>query len=248
MKPQKSKKRKRPVDKTFAKAFKNYEPPADVPVSEWAEKNRILSRESSAEAGPWRNERTPYLVEIMNAFTDPKVRVEPFMAGAPVGKPEVILNLIGRIIDEDPGSILYLQPTLDDAKKFSRLSIAPMIRDCKVLSRKVADIKSRDSGNTMLQKSFAGGMLTMVGSNSASAVASTPVRYVVGDEVDRWALSAGTEGDPWRLAEARTKTFYNAKMVAVSTPTIKGTSKIEQLYNEGTQERWCTECPSCLRM
>lgn len=245
MKPQKSKKRKRPVDKTFAKAFKNYEPPADVPVSEWAKKNRILSRESSAEAGPWRNERTPYLVEIMNAFTDPKVRVETFMAGSQVGKSEVILNLIGRIIDEDPGSILYIQPTLDDAKKFSRLRIAPMIRDCKVLSRKVADIKSRDSGNTMLQKSFAGGMLTMVGSNSASALASTPVRYVVGDEVDRWALSAGTEGDPWRLAEARTKTFYNAKMVAVSTPTIKGTSKIEQLYNEGTQERWCTECPSC---
>ena len=124
----------------------------------------------------------------MNAFTDPKVRVETFMAGSQVGKSEVILNLIGRIIDDDPGSILYIQPTLDDAKKFSRLRIAPMIRDCKVLSRKVADIKSRDSGNTMLQKSFAGGMLTMVGSNSASALASTPVRYVVGDEVDRWPV------------------------------------------------------------
>ena len=81
----------------------------------------------------------------------------------------------------------------------------------------------------------------MVGSNSPSGLASTPVKYVLGDELDRWALSAGTEGDPWKLAEARTTTFYNAKLVAVSTPTIKGASKIESLYNEGTQERWCTQ-------
>ena len=83
-----------------------------------------------------------------------------------------------------------------------------MIRDCKKIRNKVADVKGRDSGNTMLQKSFAGGMLTMVGSNSPSALASTPVKYVLGDERDRWALSAGTEGDPWKLAEARTTNIF----------------------------------------
>ena len=155
------------------------------------------------------------------------------------------MNTIGYIIDEDPGSVLYVQPTIEDAKKFSRIRIAPMIRDSKALAKKVADVKSRDSGNTMLQKSFAGGMLTIVGSNSASALASTPVRYVIGDELDRWALSAGTEGDPWKLAEARTTTFYNRKMIAVSTPTIKGASKIADLYSDGTQERWCVQCPDC---
>ena len=63
--------------------------------------------------------------------------------------------------------------------------------------------------------------------------------------MDRWALSAGSEGDPWALAAARTTTFYNAKMVAVSTPTIKGYSRIEKLFLDGTQERWCSQCPSC---
>ena len=237
--------RLRHVDRTFAKSFDSYTPPADLTVSEWAEANRVLSRENSAEAGPWRNARTPYLVDIMDAFTDPKVEKISLVASSQVGKSELELNIIGYIIDQDPGSILYIQPTVDDAKKFSRLRIAPMIRDCPTLRRKVADIKSRDSGNTMLQKSFPGGMLTIVGSNSASGLASTPAKYVLGDERDRWALSAGTEGDPWKLAEARTTTFYNSKKVDVSTPTDKGTSNIEKSFNEGTRERWCHKCPHC---
>ena len=164
-------KHRRSVDKTFSKAFANYRPPADLKVSEWAAQSRVLSRENSAEAGPWRNERTPYLVDIMDAFNDPKVKNITVVASSQVGKSECELNIIGYIIDQDPGSILYVQPTIEDAKKFSRLRIAPMIRDSKPLSKKVADVKSRDSGNTMLQKSFAGGMLTIVGSNSASGLA-----------------------------------------------------------------------------
>ena len=237
--------RLRPVDRTFARAFANYTPPADLTVSQWAEQSRVLSRENSAEAGPWRNARTPYLVDIMDAFNDPKVEKISLVASSQVGKSELQLNIIGYIIDQDPGSILYIQPTVDDAKKFSRLRIAPMIRDSAALREKVADVKSRDSGNTMLQKSFPGGMLTIVGSNSASGLASTPAKYVLGDERDRWALSAGTEGDPWALAEARTTTFYNAKMVDVSTPTDKETSPIAKSFNAGTRERWCHQCPHC---
>lgn len=239
-------KRKRlPVDATFAKAFNNYKPPENISVSEWAERYRILSRESSAESGRWNNNRTPYLREIMDSFTDSKVDHITLVASSQVGKSELELNIIGYIVDQDPGSVLYIQPNLDDARKFSRLRIAPMIRDSERLRARVADIKSRDSGNTMLQKSFPGGMLTIVGSQSASALASTPARYIIGDERDRWALSAGTEGDPWELAKARTTTYYNRKLVDVSTPTIKGFSPIETSFNDGTQERWCHACPHC---
>lgn len=240
-----TKRRMRAVDRTFTKAFENYTPPEPLTVSQWAERYRVLSRESTAEAGPWRNARTPYMVEPMDAFNDSRVREITIVAPSQVGKSEVELNVIGYIIDQDPGSTLYVQPNLDDAKKFSRLRIAPMFRDSPRLRRKVAEVKSRDSGNTVLQKTFPGGMLTIVGSQSPSALASTPARYVLGDEVDRWVLSAGTEGDPWSLAAARTTTYYNAKMVAVSTPTIKGFSRIEKLFNDGTQERWCTQCPDC---
>ena len=195
------------VIRTFSRAFANYKPPEALTVSQWAEKYRVLSRESSAEAGRWRNERTPYMVEIMDAFTDPKVEKISVVASSQVGKTEIQLNIAAFIIDQDPSSILYIQPSIEEAKKFSRLRIAPMIRDCKKISGKVTEAKARENGNTVLQKSFPGGMLTIIGSNSASALASTPVKYVLGDERDRWALSAGNEGDPWRLAEARTTTF-----------------------------------------
>ena len=222
-----------------------FKPPEELTVDEWADKHRRLSPETSAEAGPWRTARTPYLKEPMEAFTDPKVHEIAMVAASQVGKSELELNIIGYIIDQDPGSILFVQPTLDDARKFSRLRIAPMIRDSKVLREKVSDVKSKDSGNTILQKSFPGGMLTITGSNSASALASIPARYIIGDERDRWAISAGTEGDPWELAKARQTTFYNAKAVEVSTPTIKGFSNIETAYYKGTQERWCHKCPEC---
>ena len=166
-------------------------------------------------------------------------------ASSQVGKSELILNLIGYAIDEDPGSMLYIQPSIEDAKKFSKRRIAPMVRDCPRLRRKVADAKGRDSHNTTQEKSFPGGAISIIGSNSPSALASTPVRYVFGDERDRWALSAGSEGDPWKLAEARTITYYNAKMVEVSTCTVKGASPIAEAYDDGTQEVWEHQCPHC---
>lgn len=237
--------RLRPVDRTFSKCFANYKPPEALTVSQWAEKYRVLSRESSAEAGPWRNARTPYLVEPMDAFTDPRVHRITMVASSQVGKSEFELNCIAYVIDQDPGSMLYIQPNIDDAKRFSRRRIAPMIRDCKRLRSKVSDAKGRDSANTTQEKSFPGGALSIIGSNSPSALASTPVRYVLGDERDRWALSAGTEGDPWKLAEARTTTYYNAKLVDVSTCTVKGASPIAEAYELGTQERWKHQCPHC---
>ena len=175
------------LNTAIAGAVKRFAPPESLTVDEWADKHRRLSPESSAEAGPWRTKRTPYLEEPMRAFTDPKVHKIVMVAASQVGKSELELNIIGYIIDQDPGSILYVHPTIDDARKFSRLRVAPMIRDSKPLKAKVHDVKAKDSGNTILQKSFPGGMLTLTGSNSASALASTPARYIIGDERDRWA-------------------------------------------------------------
>lgn len=233
------------LNKVIAKAMAGMLPPDDLTVTEWAEQNRRLSAESAAEPGPWRTERTPYLREPMNAWTDPKVRHIVMVAASQVGKSEFLNNCIGYVIDQDPGSILFIHPTTIDAKEYSKLRIAPMIRDCPTLRKKVSDPKSRDSGNTILQKTYPGGILTMCGSTEAHALASKPIRYVLGDERDRWALSAGNEGDPWDLAMARQTTFYNAKSGEVSTPTVKNASAIEAAYATGTMERWKSRCPHC---
>lgn len=233
------------LNAVIGKVLAGMKPPDDLTVTEWAEQNRRLSAESAAEPGPWRTERTPYLREPMNAWTDPKIRHIVMVAASQVGKSEFLNNCIGYVIDQDPGSILFVHPTTIDAKEYSKLRIAPMIRDCPTLRKKVSDPKSRDSGNTILQKTYPGGILTMCGSTEAHALASKPIRYVLGDERDRWALSAGNEGDPWDLAMARQTTFYNAKSGEVSTPTVKNASAIEAAYATGTMERWKSRCPHC---
>jgi phage terminase large subunit GpA-like protein len=223
-----------------------FRPPRAQTVSEWADANRVLVSESSAEPGPWRTDRAPYQREIMDAFTQPGVYEIVIMSSSQVGKSEIELNMMGRAIDNDPGPMLYVQPTDKVAEDYSKRRIAPMIAACPPLRDKVYKAKGRDAANTITMKTFPGGSLAIIGANSPSDLASKPVRYIFLDEIDRFPPSAGTEGDPIELAERRTETYrHNRKIVKTSTPTIKGVSKIEKAYMKGTQEEWHTECPHC---
>lgn len=220
-------------------------PPPDLTVSEWADLYRRLSSESSAEPGQWRTDRAPYQREIMDAVSDPAVETVVVMTSSQVGKTELILNIIGYYIDYDPAPIMVVQPTLQMAQAFSKDRLAPMLRDTPALRGKVADVKSKDSGNAILQKSFPGGHVTMVGANSAASLASRPIRNLLTNEVDCFPASAGSEGDSITLAEKRTTTFWNRKKIFVSTPTVKGTSRIEVAYESSSMEQWALSCPSC---
>ena len=130
------------LNKAISKAISGMIPPDDMTVTQWAEAKRRLSAESAAEPGPWRTERTPYLKEVMDSFTDPKVNHIVMVAASQVGKSEFLNNAIGYIIDQDPGSILFVHPTTIDAKEYSKLRIVLMIRDCPTLKKKVSDLKS----------------------------------------------------------------------------------------------------------
>ena len=138
-----------------------------------------------------------------------------------------------------------IQPTIDMAQDYSKSRIAPMIRDTKVLREIYRDVKTRESGNTILSKLFPGGRLIMGGANSPAGLASRPIKILLADEVDRFPDSAGTEGDPVDLAAKRMTTFWDRRMGIFSTPTISGESRIEEEYHEGTQEEWQHECPNC---
>jgi phage terminase large subunit GpA-like protein len=140
---------------------------------------------------------------------------------------------------------MLMQPTLEMAEAWSKDRFAPMVRDTPVLREKIADPKSRDSGNTLLHKNFTGGHLTVVGANSPSSLASRPIRILLCDEVDRFPVSAGTEGDPINLAKKRTATFGNRKILMGSTPTVKGASRIESAFQESDQRYYFVPCPDC---
>lgn len=235
-------------DKTialFQEAMHCFAPAPDTKVSEWAEENRILSRESSSAPGKWRNDTAPYQVEIMDSVNDPEIEDIVVMSCSQIGKNEILNNIIGSFADVDPCPMLMIEPSLELAEDYSKRRIAPLIRDTKVLREKISDVKSRDSNNTILSKSFPGGSLVLLGANSPRGLSSKPIRIVIADEIDGFPVSAGTEGDPIALAEKRTITYPNRKKIKVSTPVLKGSSKIEKEYLRGTQEIWKKECPHC---
>lgn len=223
----------------------NLKPPPKLTVSEWADAERKLSAEASAESGQWRTSRAPYQRGIMDALNDKAVEQIVVMSSAQVGKTEFLLNAIGYFVHHDPSPMLLLQPTLEMAETFSKDRLAPMLRDTPALRGKVKDPRARDSGNTLLKKNFAGGHITLAGSNSPASLASRPVRIVLCDEIDRYPPSAGTEGDPVNLARKRTTTFYNRKIMLTSTPTVKGASRIESAYDDSDQRKYHVPCPEC---
>jgi phage terminase large subunit GpA-like protein len=214
-------------------------------LAEWTEEYRYLSPEASAEPGKYRIERAEYQRGMMQAINDPTIKEVVIMTSAQVGKTEILLNVIGYHIHYEPAPILVVQPTLSMAQSFSKERLSNMIRDCPCLKGKVRDPRTRDSGNTTLHKIFPQGHITICGANSASSLASRPIRIVLLDEVDRYPPSAGSEGDPVRLATKRTQTFWNAKKVMVSTPTIKGASRIEAAFLESDQRYYYVPCPNC---
>jgi phage terminase large subunit GpA-like protein len=222
-------------------------PDPDLTVSEWADRHRMLSGRASAEPGRYRTVRTPYMREIMDRLSpgDPTQRIV-FMKAAQVGATEAGNNWIGFAIHQAPGPMLAVQPTVELAKRNSRQRIDPLIDESPELRELVKPARSRDAGNTMLSKEFAGGILIMTGANSAVGLRSTPARYIFLDEVDAYPASADEEGDPVTLAEARSLTFaHRRKVLLVSTPTIRGLSRIEREYEASDQRRFHVPCPHC---
>ena len=88
------------------------------------------------------------------------------------------------MIHQAPGPMLMVQPTVETAKRVSKQRLAPMIAATAVLRERVAESRSRDSGNTVQVKEFDGGVLIITGANSSAGLRSMPIRFLFMDEVD----------------------------------------------------------------
>ncbi len=221
-------------------------PDPELKVSEWANEYRVLAATSASEPGKWRTERTPYLEEIMDSLSpsSPAEKVV-FMKGAQIGGTEAGNNWIGYIIDQTPGPMLVVQPTVEMGKRWSKGRFAPLIESTPCLKGKVKDPRSRDSGNTVQSKEFPGGIVVITGANSSVGLRSMPVKYLFLDEIDAYPGDSGGEGDPVLLSIARTNTFARRKIFLVSTPTIHGISRIEKEFEATDKRYFFVPCPHC---
>jgi phage terminase large subunit GpA-like protein len=220
-------------------------PPPKLSLSQWADSRRYLPGESAAEPGRWKTSRTEYAREPMDCVSDPAIPEIVIMSAAQMLKTELLLNTIGYYSDYDPCPIMMLQPTEQMAEAVSNDRITPTIRETPAMRAVFGDPKAKVSGNTILHKKFPGGHLTLAGANSPATLASRPIRVLLPDEVDRYPDSAGDEGDPLDLADQRTTTFWNRKVVMTSTPTIKGRSRIETAFDESDKRFYHIPCPRC---
>ncbi len=220
-------------------------PPQRFAIDEWADRYRVLAGKAASEPGPWRTDRAPYIREPLRCLQDDDQCEEVVLVfGTQAGKSEAGNTWIGYIIDQAPGPAMLVQPTVDLAKRYSRLRIAPMIDAMPILRSKVPPSRSRDGGNATLFKEFAGGVLAMTGANSAAGLRSMPARYVFVDELDTYPEDVDGEGDPLALVTKRQDTFYRRKRLITSTPTNEG-SRIIALYDDSDRRRYWVPCPHC---
>lgn len=215
--------------------------PERITVSEWAEMYRYLNPFTSAEPGRWKTSRTPYLRGVMDAFTDPDIEEITVMAASQVGKTEAIYNMLGYVIDQDPGPALMVLPRETDARSVSQNRVLPMIKGSPALARYIPqstdDIKR-------IEYRFERMVLYFAGSNSPADLASRPIRYLFLDEIDKYPRFSGREADPVKLASERQKTFWNKKTIKVSTPTTRD-GYIYREYEKSDRCRYFVPCPHC---
>lgn len=215
-------------------------PPEDLSVSEWAQKYRIVDSKVSAIPGPWRNDNTPYLKEIMDELLNYETEEIIFCKCTQVGGTEVVLNLLGYIIQQDPSPAMVVYPTDKLGESVAENRIVPMIKNSPSLEKLYHESRSQK-----LEHQFDGMYLTIAGSNSPSSLASKAIKYLFLDEVDKYPGASKKEADPVSLARERTKTFANRKIYITSTPTIRTGYIWKAKEGADVEKHYFIPCPHC---
>lgn len=225
--------------------FDGLRPEDRIDVDQWSDKNINLP-DSSAEPGPYRSSRTPYLIKIMKVLSVySSVRYIVFVKCSQIGGTQIGLNWLGYIIDVAPGGALIISPTDGNAKRNSKVRVEPMIRSSPVLRARIKSSRVREGGNTVLQKDFPGGFAIFTGSNSTADIKSLPCRYIMLDEADEYPADLDGQGSVIELAKARTRTFQKSKTYINSTPTLEDTSIISREFEDTDQQYYFVPCPEC---
>jgi phage terminase large subunit GpA-like protein len=230
------------VDECFAAYLA---PPPRVSVARWADDYRHIAK--GPERGPWRNSRTPYLVEPMECASSFSLYEQIVMMFATqLGKTEILYNAIGQRVHTEPQDMMMVQPTLQDAQDHSSKRFLPTVLATPILRERVATRKSRDESTSWRSRSIRGDFAVyFAGANSASSLASKPLGFAAADEVDKWPADVDNEGPPLGLLEERMSNFARRKLIIASTPTIKGASEIESRYLASDQRKYFVPCPHC---
>lgn len=240
------------LDRSAAEAFR---PPPNLKVSDWAVAHRRFPEED-AFPGPWSNDTAPELVEIMDAL-DPRdpCEVVSLIKCAQSGGSASAENFIGFTADLHPGPMLFVQASSIAAKNWAQEKFWPMVAASPRLDPArggaIRPLGERDgSGSNQKKIKFrkGNGYVLLCGAQSAADLRQRTVRYAIEDDLDQFPDDLDNQGSPESMVDARLKVYRSrggSKRLKISTPTIKGASKIGAAYRAGDRRRFHFKCCHC---
>ncbi|MEG2961903.1 MAG: phage terminase large subunit family protein, partial [Janthinobacterium sp.] len=218
--------------------------PEPMTLDEWAGKHFYLSKESSYVEQAW--EAWPFQRAIMACISNNDIAEVDFMKSARVGYTKMLLAAIAYFIEHKRRNQALWQPTDGDSDEFVKTELEPMLRDVKVMRKAFPAHMSRHKDNTLQQKKFLGCMLHTRGGKAARSYRRISVDNALMDELDAFDSDVEKEGDPVTLAAKRVEGATFPKLVAGSTPGLKGFSLIEaRAILADVRVQFAFPCPDC---
>ncbi len=215
-------------------------------VSQHADRHRVIKTGTNSP-GQWRTSLTPYLRDIMDDLSEHSpVRTVVFIKSSGVGGTEAMYNWIGYVMHHlQNKDLLVVVPTLELRDRSFNPRLAKMLDESESLGQLVTTASRNKANRGDLLEYGARARVIKAGANSPDSLRSDHLPYVICDEVDAFPWDVGGEGDPMTLIENRQRTYSRAKTYLVSTPTIEGASRIDQMYRRSDMRRYHVPCPHC---
>jgi phage terminase large subunit GpA-like protein len=229
------------VLETRRRALRALIPPPRLRLSEWIETHMRLPEGVSALPG--RVTLWPYQREIADAISDPELERVTLVKPVRVGFTTLLTGALASYVANEPSPILALLPTEADARDYVVSDLEPIFEATPALRGLLSADADETGRNTLLSRRFAGGSLKIVAAKSPRNLRRHNVRVLLIDEAD--AMEPGAEGSPITLAERRTLSFANRKIIVGSTPTIEETSNVLRSYARSDRRVFEVACPEC---
>jgi phage terminase large subunit GpA-like protein len=233
-------------EKIYRAIARALEPRRHLSVSEWADENRILSSKSSPEPGKWRTDRTPFLREPMDCFsTRSNVKEVVLKFCIQIGKSEVISNVTGYQMVNNPSPIMIAFPAEVSLTKFLNKKLNPLVEECKAVKDVLTSTASRESSNTKTFKDFLGGQLSLEHAGSPDRLKSESIKIMLVDEMDSFSQNINVD-DSVDLLLGRLSAFESTyKILFAGSPDLEETSRIDALFIDSDQRKFYVPCPHC---
>lgn len=229
------------IETIRAEALRALLPPPRLRLSEWIEREVHLPDGVSSQPGLVR--LWPFQRDIADAIGDPLIERVTLVKPVRVGFTTLLTSAVASFVANDPAPILCLLPAEADCRDYVVSDVEPIFGASPAVAAALSGDLDEAGRNTLLSRRFPGGSLKVVAAKAPRNLRRHNVRLLFIDEAD--GMEATSEGSPILLAERRTLSFPDRKIVLGSTPVHEETSHVLRAYAQSDMRIFEVPCPAC---